>query len=881
MVSKQKVANGVFWVEVPEADLRILCGSPADAVKHLIRRGLVAPTEKGGVSCETGPNAILLSDTPIQKGSFANLCEFPLLQMFYRQGMVIPNHPNNTGRRPLLIGLGDQVRSQAEYFMRGNYGLVSVEELEACGASAEEARELFEIKKWFSFGHVHSTTDLVDVRPVDAETVDLAPGCVLHRKGFNRYEFLAGGQAVEVDLSLGPAEEFEPAWTLPAAAVRRDEFSVIHIGEGDGWDPGRPCMGSIVCGGGRLYLVDAGPHLTRSLDALGIGLTEIDGIFHTHAHDDHFSGLTALVRSDRRLKYYAAPCVRASVQKKLAALMRTDEERFSSFFDVHDLQPGQWNTVGSMEVRPVYSPHPVETTVLFFRAGHGGEKRTYAHLADIASVEVVNRLCAAPAGGAGAGPAPMSEARRQAFLREIHEPVDLKKVDAGGGLIHGEARDFEEDRSRRMLLSHGVPVSPTRAGAATAGPGTAGSGTAATTAGFGETDVLIAGGSEDYFRQTARACLQAWYPKAGPDEIESLVRSPIVQIPRGELVHPRPAPDSDIRIILGGVAEETDAAARTSHRVGLGSVAGGWAGGVSPAAPSSCRARGTVTVLSIPSPRYRPFVQAHGPIGRVSSLRHDALALCPAFAGTRSEGVVNHVAAEAEERGLAAGEVALAEVLPGILVLAAGEVDLAVGTQLIETLGPGGFWGEERIVSRAPSLATARAVTDCTLLAIPAGAIADIPSVQWVLLETFERRLRSLRARFRFEWSQSFCVNVKQLDDEHRELFARVNALSHALGTSGQLEGHEVEKTAVIEYARLHFHHEETLMERHAYPRLGVQKRAHEMLMRQLERLAGAEEKRARPRVDTAADYLKDWLISHTLLEDLQYRDFFAGRGIS
>ena len=246
MVTKQKVANGIFWVEVPEADLRILCGCPADAVKHLIRRGLVGPAQKGGVAFETGPNAILLSDTPIQKGSFANLAEFPLLQMFYRQGMIIPHHPNNTGRRPLLIGLGDQVRSQGEYFTRGNYGLVSVEELEACGLGPDAAREMFEIKKWFSFGSIRPTSELVDLRPVDADTVDLAPGCVMHRKGFNRYEFLAGGQSVEVDLTLGPGEEFEPAYSLRPGAVRRHEFSVIHVGEGDGWDVGRPCMGSLL-----------------------------------------------------------------------------------------------------------------------------------------------------------------------------------------------------------------------------------------------------------------------------------------------------------------------------------------------------------------------------------------------------------------------------------------------------------------------------------------------------------------------------------------------------------------------------------------------------------------------------------------------------------
>jgi hypothetical protein len=35
-MEKRKVANGVFWVELPESNLRILCGSPADAVKLLI-----------------------------------------------------------------------------------------------------------------------------------------------------------------------------------------------------------------------------------------------------------------------------------------------------------------------------------------------------------------------------------------------------------------------------------------------------------------------------------------------------------------------------------------------------------------------------------------------------------------------------------------------------------------------------------------------------------------------------------------------------------------------------------------------------------------------------------------------------------------------------
>ncbi len=80
-----KVARGIYWIEVEGADLRVLCGAPADSVKHLMKRGVIRPIEKDGVAFESGPNAILLSDLPLQNGHFCNLAEFPVLQMLYRQ----------------------------------------------------------------------------------------------------------------------------------------------------------------------------------------------------------------------------------------------------------------------------------------------------------------------------------------------------------------------------------------------------------------------------------------------------------------------------------------------------------------------------------------------------------------------------------------------------------------------------------------------------------------------------------------------------------------------------------------------------------------------------------------------------------------------------
>ncbi len=94
-------------------------------------QGLIAPTERSGVRFETGPNAIPLSDLPVQGGSFADLAEFPVRQMLYRQGMLLPGHPNNDACRPMVIGIDDRLRTQAAYLFRGNCGLGSLEELRA------------------------------------------------------------------------------------------------------------------------------------------------------------------------------------------------------------------------------------------------------------------------------------------------------------------------------------------------------------------------------------------------------------------------------------------------------------------------------------------------------------------------------------------------------------------------------------------------------------------------------------------------------------------------------------------------------------------------------------------------------------------------------
>ena len=594
-MEKKRVANGVYWVEMPESDLRILCGCPADAVKFLMKKDFITRTTRGGVSFETGPNAILLSDTQIQKGCFANLSEFPLLQMLYRQGMILPGHPNNTGRRPLLIGLADQVKAQSEYVFRGNYGLSSVEEIAACGIPLQAARDMYRIKEWFAFGRIRPTEELIDLKIVDASVVPLAPGAFVHRKGFNRYEFLAGSESLEVDLTLGPGEEFESPYAPASSEITRERFSVIHIGEGDGWDIERPCMGSIVCFQGLLYLVDAGPNITSSLAALGISMGEIEGIFHTHAHDDHFAGLTSLVASDRKLKYFAVPYVRSTAQKKLSALMRFDEEKFSQYFEIHDLVADRWNDVGGLEVRPLYSPHPLETTVFFFRAREGDRAKTYAHFADIPSFAVLGKLVQ----GRDGVPA-LSEASRAAFTEELLQPVDVKKIDVGGGLIHGSEEDFASDASAKLILSHGYAAlhgTPRGTGKI---------------ASFGDVDTLFSGLSTDFYTRRAFLYLASLFPDAPAADIEALSRCPISLFRAGSIIQTAGSLDEDLHLIISGVAELADTQSASRRQLAAGALLGGARAFLGEPSRESYRAASGMTVLSIPAVIYREFIDRSG-----------------------------------------------------------------------------------------------------------------------------------------------------------------------------------------------------------------------------------------------------------------------------
>ena len=865
-----QVTNGVYWVEIPEAELFVLCGCPADSVKHLMKRGLIVSVEENGVAFETGPNAILLSDVLIQNGHFSNLAEFPVLQMLYRQGMILPNHPKNTGDKPLIIGSEEQVKSQLEYIYRGNYGLISETEIIRAGISSDLAKELMQMKLKFAFGKIHPSEDLLESRVIADTPVEIKNGVTIQRRHLNIFEFRYHGESTVVDLNLRINETYGVPYRSGFYNINREYFSVIHSGEGDGWDINRPTMSSILMFQGKLYLIDAGPNISYSLSSLGIGINEVEGIFHTHAHDDHFCGLPTLVNSDHKIKYYATPLVRSSVIKKLSALSSISEKEFNNLFDVHDLEFDVWNKVGALEVKPMLSPHPVETNIYIFRVLSEGGYRSYAHFADIVSIDLLENMVRKNRSSNGIS---------TDFVKKVKEDyftyTNLKKLDIGGGLIHGKAEDFIDDPSDKIILSHtSLELTDKQKEIGSSAP-------------LGMVDVLIPS-FQDYLRIYANEYLQSYFPSISPHEIQTLLNNPITTFNPENIIIKTGEHNESIYLILTGNVEMIQSELGRHNILSAGALVGELSGLMKFPSQETYRTTNFVRVLQVPSNFYLEFVKRNGLYKEIQELHQKRLFLqkTQIFGEAISYPIQNKIAKIMQLYSYRADQEVAKDDLNRLLVIRNGKVVRYIDEDIFETLSSYEFFMEDQILIGTPSLFQYRTVESTDVYKIPGDELLDIPIVLWKLLESYRKRMRILfdpttSIKPMFSWRNEYSVNIKEIDNQHKKLFNMANNLYEAIDSAKEKSVLRNALDFLISYTKFHFGAEEKLMEQYKYPGYKTQVKEHHYFVKEVIKLRNQFDKgKIEINIDVI-EFFKDWIIDHILTEDRKYSDFLNKKGVS
>ena len=132
-----------------------------------------------------------------------------------------------------------------------------------------------------------------------------------------------------------------------------------------------------------------------------------------------------------------------------------------------------------------------------------------------------------------------------------------------------------------------------------------------------------------------------------------------------------------------------------------------------------------------------------------------------------------------------------------------------------------------------------------------------------------------------FQWNDNYSVNIGSIDAQHRNLFAIGRELFAAMN-AGQGKA-VVARTLdrLIQYAAVHFAHEERLMKQHNYEDFAAHKLEHEALTRQVVQFqADFASGRAAMSIQLLC-FIKDWLEKHINGSDKKYAPALRDKAVA
>ncbi len=218
---------------------------------------------------------------------------------------------------------------------------------------------------------------------------------------------------------------------------------------------------------------------------------------------------------------------------------------------------------------------------------------------------------------------------------------------------------------------------------------------------------------------------------------------------------------------------------------------------------------------------------------------------------------------------------------PVLYLLESGSIELYSKERLVETLEPGDFFGEERILKTPATLFEARVTRRVKVFVIPGEILVDIPIVQLKLFERLKKRIKRLKTRFGIEWNDEYSLRIRQIDIQHRELFTLAGEILIATEKKSPVSVIQKLLDMFLKAANSHFRTEETLLNNNKYPGIEDHKEIHKGLIRELKSFISRLRTEKRSVLPELLDFLREWLIRHTLTVDRKYIRFLHEKGVS
>ena len=126
------------------------------------------------------------------------------------------------------------------------------------------------------------------------------------------------------------------------------------------------------------------------------------------------------------------------------------------------------------------------------------------------------------------------------------------------------------------------------------------------------------------------------------------------------------------------------------------------------------------------------------------------------------------------------------------------------------------------------------------------------------------------------KWRDSYSVGVQKFDDEHKVLLGLINEMFVIVRKGDDVEKLSVTINKLIQYTQEHFSDEEKALEEMNYPQLEEHKKIHSRLLHDVTAYKNRIDNRDEDTILVFYHFLRDWLLTHILEEDMQYKPFFA-----
>ena len=132
-----------------------------------------------------------------------------------------------------------------------------------------------------------------------------------------------------------------------------------------------------------------------------------------------------------------------------------------------------------------------------------------------------------------------------------------------------------------------------------------------------------------------------------------------------------------------------------------------------------------------------------------------------------------------------------------------------------------------------------------------------------------------------FEWRKEFSVDIGSVDAQHQNLFAIAGELYSAMmaGQSKAAMGKILDR--LVQYTKMHFAHEERLMQTHGYPGLEAHKAEHQALTSKVLKF---QEEFQQGQVNISVQllqFLRNWLEGHIKGSDRRYSPFLKSKAVA